>query len=102
MLTVREVLGDLDVEVLAGDANLDVPVRWGHISELVDPTPSLSGGALLLTTGMALDSAETQREFIATLADHGLAGVGVGTGFKHDSVPDALIEAARDRGFPLF
>jgi purine catabolism regulator len=102
MLTVREVLGDLEVQVLAGEANLDVPVRWVHISELRDPTPWLSGGELLLTTGMALDSPKRQREFIATLADHGLAGVGLGTGFKHESVPPALVEAARERGFPLF
>jgi purine catabolism regulator len=102
VLTVREVLGDLDVEVLAGEANLDVPVRWVHISELRDPTPWLSGGELLLTTGLALDTAERQREFIATLADHGLAGVGLGTGFTHETVPDALVEAANDRGFPLF
>ena len=102
MLTVREVLGDLDVQVLAGEANLDVPVRWVHISELADPTPWLSGGELLLTTGLALDTAEHQREFIATLADHGLAGVGLGTGFTHDTVPPALIEAADERGLPLF
>src|SRR4051812_10290755 len=102
MLTVREVLGDLDVEVLAGEANLDVPVRWVHISELEDPTPWLSGGELLLTTGLALDTAKRQRDFIATLADHGLAGVGVGTGFTHERVPAALVEAAKERGFPLF
>src|SRR6185436_1835435 len=102
MLTVREVLGDLDVQVLAGEANLDVPVRWVHISGLADPTPWRSGGDRLLTTGLALDTAEHQREFIATLADHGLAGVGLGTGFTHDTVPPALLEAARERGFPLF
>src|SRR3954452_21216216 len=102
MLTVREVLGDLDVEVLAGEANLDVPVRWVHISELRDPTPWLSGGELLLTTGLALDTPRRQREFIATLADHGLAGAGLGTGFTHETVPDALVEAANERGFPLF
>src|SRR3954470_13428416 len=102
MLTVREVLGDLDVQVLAGEANLDVPVRWVHISELRDPTPWLSGGELLLTTGMALDTPAAQREFVATLADHGLAGGGVGTGLKHASVPDALVEAARERSFPVF
>ena len=36
MLTVRELLRDLDVGVLAGEANLDAPVRWVHISELAD------------------------------------------------------------------
>jgi len=81
MLTVREVLGDLDVRLLAGEENLDVPVRWVHISELADPTPWLSGGELLLTTGMALDSPTAQRDFIATLADHGKAP---------DTFPNAL------------
>ena len=102
MLTVRELIGDLEVRVLAGEASLDVPVRWVHISELRDPTQWLSGGELLLTTGMALDSAKRQRDFVACLADHGLAGVGFGVGFGHETVPPALVEAAAERDFPLF
>jgi purine catabolism regulator len=102
MLSVREVLGDLDIRVLAGEDHLDVPVRWVHISELRDPTPFLSGGELLLTTGMGLDTPKRQREFVATLADHGLAGLGLGTGFGHAKVPKALVDAAKERDFPLF
>jgi purine catabolism regulator len=102
VLTIRELLADVDVTLLAGEGHLDVPVRWVHISELADPTPWLSGGELLLTTGIGLDSAKRQRDYIATLADHGLAGLGLGTGFTHDKVPKALAEAARERDFPLF
>src|SRR4051795_11063632 len=102
MLTVREVLGDLDVEVLAGEANLDVPVRWVHISELRDPTPWLSGGELLLTTGLQIDTPDQQREDTARPAGHGLSGLGFGTGFSHEAVPEALTEAAEAHGFPLF
>jgi purine catabolism regulator len=102
MLSVREVLGDLDIRVLAGEDHLDVPVRWVHISELRDPTPFLSGGELLLTTGMGLDTPKRQRDFVATLADHGLAGLGLGTGFGHAKVPKALVDAAKERDFPLF
>src|SRR4051794_25208077 len=51
---------------------------------------------------MALTTAARQREYVALLADHGLAGVGFGTGFGHEEVPAALVEAARERGFPLF
>ena len=102
MLTIREVLADVDVALLAGETNVDMPVRWVHISELPDPTPWLSGGELLLTTGLALDTPKHQRDYIATLADHGLAGLGLGTGFTHDKVPKALVEAARERDFPLF
>jgi purine catabolism regulator len=102
MLSVRELIGDLDVALLAGDAQLDAPVRWVHISELPDPTPWLSGGELLLTTGMALESEDDQRAYVQRLADHGLAGLGVGTGFRHESVPEALVQAAEERAFPLF
>jgi PucR family transcriptional regulator, purine catabolism regulatory protein len=52
MLTVRELLKDLEVRLVAGEGGLHLPVRWVHITELLDPTPWLSGGELLLTTGM--------------------------------------------------
>lgn len=101
MLTIRELLGDLDVEVLAGEDALDAPVRWVHIAEMTDPTPFLSGGELLLTTGMQLTSDACQRAYVERLAEHGLAGLGLGVGFGHDAVPRALIEAAQERSFPL-
>jgi PucR family transcriptional regulator, purine catabolism regulatory protein len=102
MLTVRELLKDLEVRLVAGDGGLHLPVRWVHISELLDPTPWLSGGELLLTTGLQLDTAERQREFVTRLADHHLAGLGFGTGFGHESVPEPVIEIASDREFPVF
>jgi PucR family transcriptional regulator, purine catabolism regulatory protein len=102
MLSVRELIGDLDVELLAGEAQLDTPVRWVHISELPDPTPWLSGGELLLTTGMALESEDDQADYVQRLADHGLAGLGLGTGFRHEHVPAAIVKAAQERSFPLF
>jgi purine catabolism regulator len=102
MLSLRDLLGDLDVRLAAGADGLDAAVRWVHISELEDPTPWLSGGELLLTTGMQLSDAGLQREYVARLARHGLSGLGLGTGFAHETVPPALIEAAEEHGFPLF
>jgi PucR family transcriptional regulator, purine catabolism regulatory protein len=102
MLTVGDLLRDLDVRLLAGERGLHLPVRWVHISELLDPTPWLSGGELLLTTGMQLDTPAQAREYAARLADHHLAGVGFGTGFKHAAVPEALLEVAAEREFPVF
>src|SRR5947209_3435859 len=102
MLTVRELLKDVNVRLLAGEGGVDLPVRWVHITELTDPTPWLSGGELLLTTGLLLDTAQRQREFITRLADHHLAGLGFGIGFGHDAVPESLIEAAAAREFPVF
>ena len=102
MLTVRELLQGLDVRLLTGEAAVDLPVRWVHISELQNPTPWLSGGELLLSTGMLLESDEQHREFVARLADHQLAGLGFGVGFRHERVPDALLAAAAERDFPVF
>ncbi len=102
MLTVRELLRDLDVRLLCGEAATDLPVRWVHISELRDPTAWLSGGELLLTTGMQLNTAQRQREFVTRLADHQLAGLGFGVGFGHREVPPAMVQAAAERDFPVF
>ena len=102
MLTVRELLRGLDVHLLAGEAGIDLPVRWVHISELPDPTPWLSGGELLLTTGMQLEDPEAQRAFVARLCDHQLAGLGFGTGFVHSTVPAAVLDVAAEREFPVF
>jgi purine catabolism regulator len=102
VLTLRDLIRDLDVRLHAGEAGLDRPVRWVHISELLDPTPWLSGGELLLSTGLQLTDDAQIREYLDRLSDHQLAGLGFGTGFNHATVPEALVEAAEKRGFPLF
>src|SRR5438128_10370034 len=100
VLTVRELIAELDVRLVAGETGLDLPIRWVHLSELLDPTPWLSGGEVLLTTGMQIDTPEKGRAFIALLANSRLAALGFGIGFGHERVPAAILEAARERDFP--
>lgn len=102
MLTVQSLLDELDLGLAAGASGAGAPVRWVHISELQDPTPWLSGGELMLTTGIPLDTAAKQRSFVRILADRNLAGLGFGTGFSHAELPKALVEEAKKRDFPLF
>jgi PucR family transcriptional regulator, purine catabolism regulatory protein len=102
VLTVERLLSEAGLELAAGRASAAAPVRWVHCTELRDPTPWLRGGELLLTTGSRLDSAERQREYVARLVRHGIAGVGLGVGFEHVALPDALLEAAHERALPLF
>jgi purine catabolism regulator len=102
MLTVRDLVAEMGLDLAAGEQEADAPVRWVHISELPDPTPWLSGGELLLTTGLQLDGAPRQRDFIRLLHDHHLAGLGFGTGFDHDRIPAALLREAEGLGFPVF
>jgi purine catabolism regulator len=102
VLTVQSLLDELDLDLAAGAQAVEAPVRWVHISELEDPTPWLSGGELMLTTGIPLDTAAKQRSFVRLLADRNLAGLGFGTGFSHRKIPKALIDEAEKRDFPLF
>ncbi len=102
MLTVQSLLDELDLSLAAGAEAAAAPVRWVHISELEDPTPWLSGGELMLSTGIPLDTATKQRSFVRLLADCNLAGLGFGTGFSHESLPKALVDEAEKRAFPLF
>src|SRR5918999_1327051 len=102
MLTVRGLVAEMGLGFAAGADGADAPVRWVHISELLDPTPWLSGGELLLTTGLQLGSEKRQREFVRLLSGHHLAGLGFGTGFDHERVPEALLEEAGKLDFPVF
>ncbi|HEX2233912.1 MAG TPA: PucR family transcriptional regulator ligand-binding domain-containing protein [Thermoleophilaceae bacterium] len=102
MLTVRTLVTEVGLELAAGEQGADAPVRWVHITELPDPTPWLSGGELLLTTGIQLDGEERQRDFVRRLSDHHLAGLGFGTGFDHEELPAALVDEAERLGFPVF
>jgi len=102
MLTIGSLASECGLELCAGAEGEDRPIRWVHISELDDPTPWLSGGELLLTTGLGLVGASRQRRFVALLDDHDVAGLGLGTGFEHKRVPKALMDEAEKRGMPLF
>jgi len=100
--SIASLVRDTGLRLAAGERVADAPVRWVHITELPDPTPWLSGGELMLTTGIQLRTADQQRAFVKRLAEHGLAGLGFGTGFDHAALPDALVAEARKLEFPLF
>jgi DNA-binding PucR family transcriptional regulator len=102
MLTVEGLVAELGLHFASGQDAAKRHVRWVHSTELLDPTPWLRGGELLLTTGLQLDSAKTQRELIERLAEHKIGGLGFGTGFTHKRLPAALLAEARRRSFPLF
>jgi purine catabolism regulator len=104
MLTVRDIasLPSLGLELAAGAAGADNPIRWVHVSELRDPTPWLEGGELLITTGLGIgDEARSQRDYVRRLSEHGLAGLAFGVGFGWPEPPEALAAKAEQLGFPL-
>ncbi|MFF5127889.1 PucR family transcriptional regulator [Streptomyces syringium] len=93
----------LKLAVLAGEDRLDTPVRWAHVSELVDPVPWMDGGELLLITAMKIDAEdpEAMRGYVRRLVRAGVVGLGFAVGVNYEQVPSALVEAARAEGLPL-
>ncbi len=102
MLTVEQLLSEVGLELATGLQRAATAVRSVHSTELLDPTPWLSGGELLLTTGIKLNTDERQHQYVGRLVRHGIAGVGFGVGFGHQELPATLLSAAQEHGLPLF
>jgi purine catabolism regulator len=107
-LTLRELLL-FDVvraakpDVLAGDRALDRPVRWVHSSEIYEIGPLLSGGELLLTTGLGLagSDAGARRHYVREIAQRGITGLAIELGRTFPDMPEELVDEARRFGLPL-
>lgn len=73
-----------------------------HVSELVDPTTYLSGGELLLTTGLTLpDNDLGLRRYVGRLREAGVAAIGIGLGPHLDAIPPTLLAACADNDVTL-
>ncbi|KUL36116.1 PucR family transcriptional regulator [Streptomyces sp. NRRL F-4489] len=93
----------LKLTVLAGEDRLDVPVRWAHSSELIDPVPYMEGGELLLITALKLDAEDPEAadRYVRRVAGAGVVGLGFAVGVNYEEAPEALVEAARRHRLPL-
>ncbi|HEY9313039.1 PucR family transcriptional regulator [Williamsia sp.] len=107
VLTLRDVLDrhlvSADPQVLSGYDGLDNEVRWVHSSEIFEIGPLLSGGELLLTTGLGLAGVDagTRRHYIRELAQRNVAGVAIEMGRTFDEMPDEMVREASAVHFPL-
>ncbi len=96
------VLRAADPSVLGGTAGLDSPVRWVHVSEILDVGGLLSGGELVLTTGLELEkSPEASASFIHSLEAAGAAGLIVELVGQRQRSRKALEKAARTASMPV-
>ncbi|WP_231745459.1 PucR family transcriptional regulator [Arthrobacter sp. EpRS71] len=88
--------------VLGGLKGLDTPVRWVHVSEILDVGGLLSGGELVLTTGLELEkSPEESASFIRSLEAAGAAGLIVELVGQRPRSRKALEKAARTASMPV-
>ncbi len=102
-VTLRDLVAapDLQLACASGDDRLDLPVRWSHTTELLDPSAYLRGGELVCTVGTSLTTAEACDRFTTAAATAGAAGICFGVGDVHDTVPPALVSACSRLGLPL-
>lgn len=106
-LSVRQILGMERVlagepEVVAGAAQLDRPVRWVHVAEAADVGVMLTGGEMVLTTGVLLVGDEgAQAEYIRSLHRAEAAAVVLGLGRAFPAPPGVMRRAAERCGLPM-
>ncbi len=96
------VVRDAGPSLLGGEAALDVPVRWVHVSELLDVTGLLLGGELVLTTGLELDKEPgCMVSYIRSLEQAGAAGLIVELAEPRTRSLAALQAAAQQSALPI-
>lgn len=105
--TVRAVLNLPSVRrgepsVIGGAAGLDAPVRWVHVSDVSDLQELLSGGEMVLTTGLPFAGADpVGRDYLRMLADLRVAALVVELGRSVQHLPAATGECADALGLPV-
>ena len=87
-------------EVMSGQASLQQPITWVHVSEISDAARFLSGGELLLSTGTPLLGTDAA-VYLRSLIDGGAHGLALELVRELREVPAALLTQARAHDFPL-
>ncbi|MFJ2830767.1 PucR family transcriptional regulator [Streptomyces sp. NPDC087263] len=101
VLTMDRVLAG-EPEVVAGASHLDRAVRWVHVAEAADVGVMLTGGEMVLTTGVLLaGDVEAQAEYIRSLHRAEAAAVVLGLGRAFPTPPDVMRRAAERCGLPM-
>ncbi|WNM28105.1 PucR family transcriptional regulator ligand-binding domain-containing protein [Demequina capsici] len=110
--TLRALLSrhGLDLRLASDPADLpadalDREIRWVHSSDLLDPTPFLSEGLVLLTTGTQFADADSDADYdayVERLRRRGVLGLGFGTEVVRDGIPAPLLRACRIHAIPVW
>lgn len=105
---IRDLLAEpaLELQLVSpsSEEELNSEIRWVASSDLVDPTPFLSGGELVLTTGggIRMRDSDAWDAYAGRLMRVPVAGLGFAIGLRHRQVPPALVRAASASQLPLF
>ena len=103
-MTLADLLAEPGLELVPVHiADARAEIRWVATNELVDPTPYLEGGEVLLTTGLETKGWRSEwRRYVERLHAAGVAGLGIAAGLTHERPPRALVSACAAVGLNLF
>src|SRR6185312_6800641 len=103
-ITVRRLAQhkDLGLALVAGRESADRVISWAHAIELADPTPYLSGGELVMTTGINVGTTDAEQfDYVARLSGAGTVALAFDTGTRFPAVPDGVVAAGDALGLPI-
>jgi purine catabolism regulator len=104
---VADILDDpqlqIEFAVAGGPGALQRPITWCAPTESIDPSPFLNPGALMLTSGMALNVTDVRiwDAYVERLAKVPIAALAFGLGPAHPTLPAGLATACRNHSIPL-
>ncbi|UXA09783.1 PucR family transcriptional regulator ligand-binding domain-containing protein [Mycobacterium sp. SMC-8] len=104
MITARNLcqVDHLGLMLVAGRQGATRDIAWAHAIELADPTPYLSGGELVMTTGINIGvDTGAQAAYVARLAAAGVSALAVDTGTTLSEVPSGVLAAGDAHGVPV-
>jgi hypothetical protein len=101
--TILDLPAFRGAELISGGIHIDEPVTWVHVAEIMDVWRFLSGGELLLSTGLELTrvSPPARRAYLQCLAKAGVRALGLELVQWINEVPLEILEVARVLQFPI-
>jgi DNA-binding PucR family transcriptional regulator len=100
---ILELPAFVGAELLSGQAKLDSTITWVHVAEVLDVARLLSGGELVLSTGIELARAtpEARIAYVRSLAETGVGGLALELVQWLKAVPPEMLQTARMLQFPI-
>jgi len=104
--SLREILAlpaFAGAELLSGESRLEEPVTWVHVSELMDAWRFLSGGELVVSTGLELArvTPAAREAYVRSLVEAGAQGLVLELVQSLREMPEEVLRTARLTEFPL-
>jgi hypothetical protein len=92
-----------DAELVYGRTQVNQPVTWVHVAEIMDVRRFLAGGELLLSTGMELVrvTAAARHVYIQGLAKAGVRALALELVQWITEVPQDVLDSAEEFDFPI-